>query len=112
MDQELHCFLLVENQWRIHRGGLYGGGVYQYPIPLEVNRKVSHIPLSKLENIPLIKFPKYPVSLEVNKKSLKLSTQNRPTSTGTFCQAQTSCNGLCSKTLRILIAIECSISST
>ena len=34
---------------------------------LEVNRKVSHIPLSKLENIPLIKFPKYPVSLEVNK---------------------------------------------
>ena len=58
---------------------------YQYPISLEVNRNVSHIPLSKLEGIPLIKFPKYPVSLEVNKISLKLQTQNRPTSTGTFC---------------------------
>ena len=45
-DQELHCFLLVENQWRIQRGGLYrgGGGVPTYPISLEVNRKVSHIP--------------------------------------------------------------------
>ena len=42
-------------------------GGYQYPISLEVNRKVSHIPLSKLENIPLIQFPKYPISLEVNK---------------------------------------------
>ena len=29
-----------------------GGGGYQYPISLEVNREVSHIPLSKLENIP------------------------------------------------------------
>ena len=44
-----------------------GGGGYQYPLSLEENRKVSHIPLSKLENIPLIKFPKYPISLEVNK---------------------------------------------
>ena len=43
-------------------------GGYQYPISLEVNRKVSYIPLSKLENIPLIKFPKYPVPLEINKK--------------------------------------------
>ena len=40
---------------------------YQYPISLEVNRKVSRIPLSRLENIPLIKFPKYPKSLELNK---------------------------------------------
>ena len=46
---------------------LVNGG-YQYPISLEVNRKVSHILLSKLENIPLNKFLKYPVSLEVNKK--------------------------------------------
>ena len=42
-------------------------GGYQYPISLEVNGKVSHIPLSKLDNIPLIKLPKYPISLEVNK---------------------------------------------
>ena len=87
-------------------------GGYQYPIFLEVNRKVSYISLSKLKNIPLIKFPEYPVSLEANKISLKLPTQNRYTSTGTFCQAHTLCTGLCSITLRILIAIECSISST
>ena len=42
-------------------------GGYQYPISLEVNRKASHIPLSKLENIPLDKLPKYPISLKVNK---------------------------------------------
>ena len=48
----------------LYRGG--GGGGYKYAISLEVNGKVSYIPLSKLENIPLIKFPKYPVSLEVN----------------------------------------------
>ena len=42
-------------------------GGYQYPISLEVNRKVSHISLSKLENIPIINFPEYPISLEVNK---------------------------------------------
>ena len=81
------------------------------PVSLKLNRKVFNIPLSKLENIPLIKFPKYPVSLEVSKISLKLPTQNRPTSTGTFCQAYTSCTGLCSITLHILIAIECSIST-
>ena len=46
------------------------------------------------------------------KISLKLPTQYRPTSTRTFCQAHTSYNGLCSITLRILIAIECSFSST
>ena len=51
-----------------------GGGGYQYPISLEVDRKVSHISLSKLENIPLIKFPKYPISLEVNKISMESPT--------------------------------------
>ena len=44
--------------------------------------------------------------------SLKLPTQKWPTSTGTFCQAHTSCNGLCFITLRILAAIEYSISSS
>ena len=42
-------------------------GGYQYLISLEVNRKVPHIPLSKLENVPFINFPKYPIFLEVNK---------------------------------------------
>ena len=51
---------------RDHYRSLYRVG-YQYPISLEVNRKVSHIPLSKLESIPLTKFPKYPVSQEVSK---------------------------------------------
>ena len=49
-----------------------GGGGVPYPISLEVNREVSHIPLSKLEIIPLIKFPKYPISLEVNKNIIEI----------------------------------------
>ena len=36
-----------------------GGGGYQYPISLEVNREVSHIPL-------------YPISLEVNKNIFEI----------------------------------------
>ena len=40
---------------------------YQYPISLEVNRKISHISLGKLENVPINNFPEYPISLEVNK---------------------------------------------
>ena len=51
---------------RIIEACIRGGGGYQYPISMEVKRKVSYIPLSKLENIPLIKFPKYPICLEVD----------------------------------------------
>ena len=46
-------------------GGLYRGLPVSY-IPGSKQESIP-IPLSKLENIPLIKFPKYPVSLEVNK---------------------------------------------
>ena len=45
---------------------VWGGGGYKYPMSLEVSKKVSHIPLSTLENNPLIDIPKYPISLEVN----------------------------------------------
>ena len=48
-------------------GGGGGGGVEGAGLSLEVNNKVSHIPLGKLINIPLIKYPKYPISLVVNK---------------------------------------------
>ena len=51
---------------------VWGEGVTSYLISLEVNRLVSHIPLGKLGNIPLINFPKCPISLRVNKISLKL----------------------------------------
>ena len=68
-----------------------GGEGYQYPVSLEVNGKLSHIPLSKLENIPIIKFPKYPISLIVNKNIPEITN----TSTVIFCQVP-SCNSLCS----------------
>ena len=48
-------------------------GGYQYLISLEVNRKVSHIPLSKLENVLLINFPKHPIFQEVNKNVPEIS---------------------------------------
>ena len=50
----------------LYRGG-GGGGWRGRGLSLEVNNKVSHIPLGKLINIPLIKYPKYPISLVVNK---------------------------------------------
>ena len=65
-----------------------GGGGYQYPISLSVNREVFYTPLSKVANIPIIIFSKYPISLEVNtnipeiinakyeKKTLMLSACN------------------------------------
>ena len=53
---------------------------YQYPISLEAIRQASHIPFSKLGNIIIINFPKYPNSLKVNK--------NIPEITNTKIQAQ------------------------
>ena len=48
--------------------GLYRGeGVEGAGLSLEVNNKVSHIPLGKLENIPLIRYHKYSIFLVVNK---------------------------------------------
>ena len=69
---------------RLVSGG--GGGGYQYPISLEVNMKVSYIPLSKLGNIPIINFPKYPISLEVNKNIPEItSAKYEYRMLGTFC---------------------------
>ena len=77
-----------------------GGGGHQYPISLEVNRKVSYIPLSKLENIPIINLPKYPISLEVNKNIPEITNpKNKHRKIGRFCKVHTSCNSLCSITL-------------
>ena len=69
-------------------------GGYQYPISLEVNRKVSYIPLSKLENIPIINFPKYPMSLEVIKNIPEITDTKYKLyrKLGTFCKVHTSCN--------------------
>ena len=44
----------------------YIGGIGMLYIPGSKQESIPY-PLSKLENIPLIKFPKYPVSMEVNK---------------------------------------------
>ena len=49
---------------RLVLGG--GGGATSIPCPWNYAKKVSHIPLSTLENSPLIDIPKYPISLEVN----------------------------------------------
>ena len=62
--------------------------------------KVSYIPLSKLGNIPIINFPKYPLSLEVNKNIPKITNAKYEyRMLGTFCKVHTSCNDLCSITL-------------
>ena len=42
-----------------------GGGGTNILYPFN-NREVSYIPLSKVPNIPIIIFLKYPISLEVN----------------------------------------------
>ena len=59
-EQGLHCFLQTVEAW-------IGGLPVSYIPGSKQERDPSYIPLSKLENIPLIKFPNYPVSLEVNK---------------------------------------------
>ena len=74
----LGTFSKTEENIEAYIGGL---PVTVYPISLEKktkNRKVSHIPLSKLENIPIISFPKYHISLEGNK--------NIPEITDTKCE--------------------------
>ena len=55
-----------------------GGGGKQYHVSLEVNRKVlvSYIPLSELENIPIIIFSKYSISLVINKNNPEIINTN------------------------------------
>ena len=59
--------MVVDRRDHVQYRGLYmgGGGV-----------PISYIPLSKVANIPIINFSKYPISLEVNTNIPESLTQN------------------------------------
>ena len=51
-------------------------GRYQYPICLEVNGQIFHIPLNQQTNIHITDFPKYPMSRKVNKNIPEMTSIN------------------------------------
>ena len=58
---------LCEPWSTVNKACIEGGVGYPYLISLEVNSQVFHIPLSKLANVPIINFLKYPISMKENK---------------------------------------------